>query len=579
MPNDDQPFDDLSLLFPPGPFSQAQAASTELSPAVWHDLGLDQIVPAFTANRDHQKEIQKILARLVHAPEVLQYRQQILDDLLKHPHLLDQLAALLPAIDSLTGYSFHLEKEKGLNLLHEVTWRVGELQNIIDCIEAMAKSLLEAKDTLASQGLQRLLAATLDVRATPIYQNLAKELPELLATLRVCTSVTVGINLDILLRPFQVTLLSINEKPFTDKSLLNKLFGIATGIASDNDGIAPLHSVPQGLDKSGVPVSRNSGWELSPMLVPLFADLSKLLEKSTRPVVKRLKQYAEIQSKLFINLRQGLIFYLGAVRFLTNLQAQGLPVCQPTIVPWDERLCQVQASFNVNLALQHGSQSSAQNPMAPPTRNDIEIGAGGRILILTGPNQGGKTTYMVGVGLVQVLAQVGCFVPGEQAHISPVDNIFTHFPIEEKPEKETGRLGEEALRLGQIFEQVTRHSLVLLNETFSSTNFAEGLYLAQDVVRILRRVGARVIYSTHLYELGERAEEVNQAVPGDSRIISVVSSPVENEPTAPQTEVKRSYKVEVRPPLGQSYAREIAARYGIHYEQLEKALSERGVLQ
>jgi len=314
------------------------------------------------------------------------------------------------------------------------------------------------------------------------------------------------------------------------------------------------------------------------MLLPLFRDLSNVLEKATRPVVDRLKQYAELQSKLFSNLRQGLIFYLSAVRFLRKLQAQGLPVCRPSLAALEDRLCRVQDSYNVNLALQHGSMGSEQNPPAPTKENDIEIGPSGQILILTGPNQGGKTTYMVGVGLVQVLAQVGCFVPGKQAQISPVDNIFTHFPIEERPETETGRFGEEALRLGKIFEQVTRHSLVLLNESLSSTSFTEGSYLAQDVVRILRRIGARAIYSTHLYELGNRVEELNQSVQGDSRIISVVSSPIENGSHASQTELKRSYQVEIRPPLGQSYAREIAARYGIQYEQLEKALSERGVL-
>ena len=575
MTTDDQPFDNFSLLYPAGSFSQSWAASSELSPAVWHDLGLEQVVSAFTANRDHQTVIRKILVRLIRNPEVLRYRQDILDDLLKHPELVDRLAALLPVIDSLTGYSFHLDRERGLNLLHEVTWRLGELQNIVDSIEEIAKMLREAKDTLASQGLRSLLEAVLQLKAAPVYQSLAQELPELLATMRVCTSITIGINLDIQLRPFQATLLSVNDKPFTSQSLLSRLFGVT----NDKEGLAPLHSVPQGLDQGrGVPVSRNSGWELAPMLVPLFTDLSKVLEKATRPVVKRLKQYAALHSNLFINLRHGLLFYLHAVWFLRNLQAQGLPVCRPNIVPMEDRLCQVQESHNVNLALQHANSSREQAAPAPTITNDIEIGPSGQILILTGPNQGGKTTYLVGVGLVQVLAQAGCFVPGKQAQISPVDNIYTHFPVEEKPDTETGRFGEEAQRLGKIFEQVTRHSLVLLNESLSSTGFMEGSFLAQDVVRILRRIGARAIYSTHLYELGNRVEELNQSVPGDSRIISVVSSPVENESPAPQTELKRSYKVEIRPPLGQSYAREIAARYGIHYEQLEHALSARGVL-
>jgi DNA mismatch repair ATPase MutS len=159
-----------------------------------------------------------------------------------------------------------------------------------------------------------------------------------------------------------------------------------------------------------------------------------------------------------------------------------------------------------------------------------------------------------------------------------LDHIFTHFPLEEKAELDTGRFGEEAMRLGKIFEQVTRHSLVLLNETLSSTSFSESLYLAQDIVRILRRVGARAIYATHLHELANRVDELNDSVPGDSKIISVVSSPIEAAVQAPGAEVNPTYKLEIRSPLGQSYAREIAARYGISYQQLENVLSERGVL-
>jgi DNA mismatch repair ATPase MutS len=237
----------------------------------------------------------------------------------------------------------------------------------------------------------------------------------------------------------------------------------------------------------------------------------------------------------------------------------------------------VRGSYNVNLALK-GNLPDEQNLAIAIKTNDITIDPNGQILILTGPNQGGKTTYMQGVGILQVLAQVGCYVPGRQAEISPVDNIFTHFPLEEKPETEAGRFGEEAMRLGKVFEQVTRYSLVLLNESLSSTSFGESLYLAQDIVRILRRVGARAIYSTHLHELANRVGELNESVPGDSVIISVVSSPVEACEPASTGEVRRSYKVEIRPPLGQSYAREIADRYGISYEQLEKVLSDRGML-
>jgi len=132
--------------------------------------------------------------------------------------------------------------------------------------------------------------------------------------------------------------------------------------------------------------------------------------------------------------------------------------------------------------------------------------------------------------------------------------------------------------LGKIFEQVTRYSLVLLNESLSSTSFSESLYLAQDIVRILRRIGARAVYSTHLLELANRVDELNDSVPGDSRIVSVVSSPIDADGQASGADGIQRYKLEMRPPLGQSYAREIAARYGISYQQLEDILSKRGVL-
>ncbi len=564
----------VSLLFPRGPSSTSPDLYTELDPSAWHDLGIEQIVAAFANNRDHQKEIQQFFTRLVQDPEVIRYRLDILDDLLRSPELVERLTDLLPALDSLSHFSF--VSERALNALHEVTWRIGELQNIVDCVEGIGETLDKLVDHLKSEGFRDLTVEIRNIRESLVYQKVVKELPDLLSRLRSCVSITIGVNLDARMRPVQATLLSIHDKPFTSQSLLTKLFGKSLG----NEGIAPLHSVPPRVvsGQYAFLIDPELGYAVEPMMVPLFADLAKILEKTTIPVANKLKQYAELQSQLLISLLPGLIFYLGAVRFIQSLQSLGLPLCRPEIAPAVERVCQVGESYNANLALRCAGTVGNQNAAAAITKNDIPIGPDGRILILTGPNQGGKTTYMQGVGILQVLAQVGCFVPGTQARVSPVTNILTHFPLEEKPETEAGRFGEEAMRMGKLFEQVTRSSLVLLNESLSSTNPGESLYLAQDLVRILRRVGARAIYSTHLHELGSRSAELNLSVKGESEIISVVSSPVDGDLSNPLVEVERTYKIEIRPPLGQSYAREIAARYGISYEQLEEDLSRRGVL-
>jgi len=236
----------------------------------------------------------------------------------------------------------------------------------------------------------------------------------------------------------------------------------------------------------------------------------------------------------------------------------------------------VKDSYNAHLVLKYLERDEETGSAV--VKNDILLGPESGIQILTGPNHGGKTTYLQGVGLVYILAQVGCYIPGTQALLSPLDQLFTHFPLEEKPESEAGRFGEETMRLRKIFEQVSRYSLVLLNESLSSTSFSESLYLAQDILRILRRIGARAIYSTHLHELAKRVDELNDSVPGDIKIISVVSSPIDASVQANGADVNRTYKVEIRAPLGQSYAREIAARYGISYQQLEEVLSRRGML-
>lgn len=552
----------FSLLWPPSSLKGSASAYSQLSQTAWRDLALDNIVLALTPDQDHQRVIAKILAILSQDPSVIQYRQDVIDDLLHNQQLVNQLEVLLPTIDALGRYSYQVEK--GMNTLHEITWRMGELQSIVDCIEGLGTVFQEVKPTLVSEGLLSFLQEITRVREDQTYQDLVQQLPELLSQLRTCASVTIGVNLDTYLRPVEATLLSVNNEKFTSQSILNRLFGKK----GDKEGIAPLHTVPKDV---------NIGWTVEPMMVPLFQDLAKVIDKTTQPIVKQLSHYAGMKSQMFVSLRQDLIFYLGALRFIKRMEQHGLPLCRPTLAPRDERIDEVDEAYNVNLALHLSDISAEQNLTALIIQNDICIGPEGRIMILTGPNQGGKTTYMQGVGIVQVLAQVGLYVPGRLVKISPVDNIYTHFPIEEKPEEDTGRFGEEAKRLAEIFKQVTRYSLVLLNETLSNTSAGESLYLAQDIIRILRRIGARAIYSTHLHELANQIDELNKTTQGDSKIISVVSSPIEEDQPITE-EFHRSYKVEVRPPLGRSYAREIAARYGISFEQLEKLLMERGVL-
>jgi DNA mismatch repair protein MutS len=392
----------------------------------------------------------------------------------------------------------------------------------------------------------------------------------MLSRLNGVPSVTIGVNLDNELRPVEVTLLSINEKPFKGGSLIERLMGKKTGSKPDQ-GITPLHSLPYIAVQDGTR-RVETGQRADPLMVPLFNDLYKVLRSVISPISAALKEYAKVNANFLVAVEEEAAFYLGAVRLIRKMQASDLPMCRPEIRPMQERACEMQGMVNLILAL--GLEREQTNPKGAVIPNDVDFGPEGRIFILTGPNQGGKTVYTQAVGIAQVLFQAGLYVPAEKACISPVDGIYTHFAIEEKSIVGMGRLSEESKRLSEIFQSVTRHGLVLLNESLSSTSSGESLYMAQDIVRALRLFGVRAIFATHLHELAESAQAINQEISGDSLVVSLVAE-VDLKARASTDLVPRTYKIKPGPPKGLSYAKGIAVRYGISFEQLAGQWQER----
>jgi DNA mismatch repair ATPase MutS len=298
------------------------------------------------------------------------------------------------------------------------------------------------------------------------------------------------------------------------------------------------------------------------------------MKKICEPASRTIKQFVKINSGFLARLKPEIVFFLKGVEFFNKLQSCGMPICRPVIAPKEERTFMVDGGYNVHLAvtmLRAGQEEISRLIV----KNDMAMSEKGRILIITGPNRGGKTVFIQAVGLIQIMAQVGLFVPGISARISPVDGIYTHYQIEESPDSQTGRFGDEAKRLYELFEQVTPYSLVLMNESLSSTSYGESLYLAEDLMKILRQLGARAVFSTHIHDLAANAEAINREVSGSSRLLSMVSEVME-EPQNTQSGIRRTYRIVEGPPKGHSYANEIAEKYGISYAQLRERLNSRG---
>lgn len=560
----------ISLLWPPDRTPPTHRINLKLSASTANDLDLDRVSTALSAAYGYAPRIRSILLELCDDPAVIRYRQAVFADLVETPDLVAGLVETLPHIHALDSFTFGGFVEQ--SALHEVVWRLGQLESFVDCVTGISRAFTGLEDQLQSAGLRRLYERVTTIQSDELFQNLTAALPNLLVKVRGITSVTIGVNLDSQLRPEEATLLAINNRRFRGNSspFFQMLFGRKS--SDEWEGLAPLHSAK----RRDMPPMTPDGLALdNPLLVPLFRDLADVLKRISRPVAAALKHYAQVNTRFMNDIGAEMAFLLSAVDLVRTLTAHGLPMCRPEIVENDERICQIENSFNLNLALRLITRHGERPLNGALVLNDVNFGPEGRIFVLTGPNQGGKTTYTQLAGLLHVLAQAGLYVPGTHARISPVDNIYTHFPVEEQPDAEAGRLGEEAKRLSDIFAHATRHSLVLLNESLASTSPGEGLYLARDIVRILRALGTRCIYATHLHELATGCDHLNRNAPGDSRVVSLVSHVGETNGTG---DVRQTYRILPGPPQGRSYAREIAARYGISYDQLADVLRARGVI-
>ena len=521
----------VSLCYP----DAAQAATgARLSRQAAEDTGI-------AALRERFGLPEEFLYELCRDVDTIRYRQSILADLLASDELCAVLREVRPMLREL-AYFRTTRKEQSAPL-QQAVWRLGELETYVSCLQRLADAA--ALPDLKSPGMQALLAFVSRRREDPVYQRLVKELPALRGGLKRRASVSIGINLDDQLRPSEATLLAVHDEKFAERPLLSRIFGAATPYQ-------PVASIKR-----------------VAAMGSLLGDLDRILGAVARPLAKALGQYVRLQVQDLLALEREIAFYLGAAQLFGALRARGLPVCRPRLAGAGERHLQVGGLYNVNLAL-GGSEEAARAIVG----NDLDMAADGRILVLTGPNQGGKTTFTRAVGLLQVLAQAGLYVPAASATVSPADVVDTHFPVDEPGHAEGGRLAEEARRLASIFAGASDHSLILMNESLASTSPSESLYLAEDVVRGLRLLGARVVFATHLHELGERVDAINGEVNGASRLVSMVAGiELGAGDNGSNGEVRRTYRIRPGPPVGLSYARDIARRYGISFDDIRSRLS------
>ncbi len=548
----------FSLLWPRG----TRTATLEIQEQSALDLGLQKLIEFMAFDAKHSDALREIVRSLCQDADTINYRLDIIDELARLPALVRCIESLLPVLRDLKYYETFLALEWKTSL-QEAIWRLRELEHYVDCVSKLAGVFEGIRGELASEALRNLSALILRVQEDPVFRKLVASLPELLSRIRSLKSITIGVNLDAGMMPCEATLVSINSDKYRESPLFKSVFG-----ADKWQGIASLHRAAGESTHAG------------PMMAPLFQDISKIMEKTTQPLARALKEFVNINSRVLTHLHGDFLFYLGAIKLIDTMKRCGLPVTRPRVLEREKRQFDVKDIYNVDLALHLLEQNGGKTRELSNeiVTNEFAQDQKGRIIIITGPNRGGKTTLLQAIGLTQIMMQVGLYVPAREAAMSICDGILTHYPALEKLEKGTGRFGEEAQRIGLVFESATRHSLVLLNESLSSTSGGESLYLAQDIVRVLRMLGTRAVYATHLHELAASAMQLNRDTHGDSKVLSVVALIQAQSGTGAQTAIKPTFKIVPGPPEGHSYAIDLARRYGISRDQLIAALEQRGAL-
>jgi hypothetical protein len=244
--------------------------------------------------------------------------------------------------------------------------------------------------------------------------------------------------------------------------------------------------------------------------------LSELTSRGVNDTANALAQSTDHIKSFFQLLRAELGFYLGCLNLREQLAARGHPVCFPVPAALGEDRFSARGLYDASLALTADGEVVGN-----------DVAADGRQLIMvTGANQGGKSTFLRAVGQAQLMTQAGMFAPARSLSASACSGVFTHFKREEDATMEKGKLDEELMRMSAITERIAPGGLLLCNESFASTNEREGSQIAREIIRALTEAGIRIVFVTHLYDLAESCYAANtgnalflraQRRPGGSR--------------------------------------------------------------
>ena len=429
----------------------------QLGVLIDEDLEMGRLYDAMAAGDEYLLDTAKrVIPLAVTDPDVIVYRQQVLADCLVNHAAVQQMYDVAAAVDGL-----ELRRKVFLGGLGS---RNSELilRRSVRILELLMKSLRQLRGLTAEHAGQfrstglRQLSAMLAEQLPDDYMN---RVDEYLGELRMSRGV---------------------------------LLSARIGHGNKGDGHV-LHQPPRRGWWAGLTGSHSEAREFVIDDNDLDSEqaLTQLAGRAINDAANTVTQSAEHVQRFFGRLRTELGFYLGCMNLRYTLAKRDVPVCFPVPTPIGAPRFASRGLRDVALCLATGKNV---------TGNDVEAD-GKTLIVITGANEGGKSTFLRSVGAAQRMMQAGMFVTAEEFSANVRDGVFTHFKREEDATLKRGKLDEELARMSAIAEHIGPTSLLLCNESFASTNAREGSEIARGIVQAMVDSGVRVFFVTHLYDL------------------------------------------------------------------------------
>ncbi len=487
-------------------------------PEFFADLNLDQVIDALTADLK-EYDLKPFFYCTPCDLDTILYRQEIMRDL-ENPALLDHVLTFARRMRLMRE---HLDRAEKLHHRHQKErWFLDAVeiycQGVHDLFRSMDQCGMQSRGLLAFQDFLRGYIESAE------FSSLWAE------TQRVQSALSM-VKYNVRIRGHRIDVSAYDEEPEYSAEVEDTFAKFREGAAKDYR--VSFHEFPEMNYVEEAILDRVA------LLFPeCFAALDDYCSKHSAFLDNTVSTFdREVQ------------FYVAYLMYIAPIKEVGLKFCYPRIAERDK---EVYSYEGFDLALANKLVTSNSSVI----RNDFYLKGQERIFVVTGPNQGGKTTFARTFGQMHYLASVGLPVPGREGRLFLFDNLFTHFERQEDIRDLRGRLEDDLVRTHAILEHATPNSIIVMNEIFNSTTLQDAAFLGKQVMEKIIELDALCVFVTFIDEFASL----------NPKVVSMVSSVLPEDPAV------RTFVIERRLADGLAYAMSIARKYGLTYERLKERI-------